>query len=118
MDGTTVSRFAHQLDTYFDLVDLKDDVKRGQIAVALLKGSAHTWHSIQGKVTSWVRLKAVLLGYFKPVDYAYKIHQSLAKWTQKGGINEYIVGFSKHYTQCSDVQGAEVLFHFLDGLSP
>ena len=33
MDGTTVSRFVHQLDTYFDLVDLKDDSKRGQIAV-------------------------------------------------------------------------------------
>ena len=36
MDGTTVSRFIHQLDTYFDLVDLKDDSKRGQIAVTLL----------------------------------------------------------------------------------
>ena len=29
MDGTTVSRFVHQLDTYFDLVDLKDNSKRG-----------------------------------------------------------------------------------------
>ena len=29
MDGTTVSRFVHQLDTYFKLVDLLDDVKRG-----------------------------------------------------------------------------------------
>ena len=29
MDGTTVSRFVHQLDTYFDLVDLKDDSKKG-----------------------------------------------------------------------------------------
>ena len=27
MDGMTVSRFVHQLDTYFDLVDLKDDSK-------------------------------------------------------------------------------------------
>ena len=25
MDGTTVSRFVHQLDTYFNLVDLEDD---------------------------------------------------------------------------------------------
>ena len=42
MDGTNVSRFVHQLDTYFDLVDLKDDSKRGQIAVTLLEGSAYT----------------------------------------------------------------------------
>ena len=95
MDGPTVSRFSHQLDTYFDLVDLKDEAKRGQIAVTLLKGSVYTWYSIQGKIISWVRLKAVLLGYFKPVDYAYTTRQSLAKWTQKGGIAEYIVGFSE-----------------------
>ena len=69
MDGTTVSRFVHQLDTYFDLVDLKDDSKRGQIAVTLLEGLAYTWYSIQGSVTGWVRLKAALLGYFKPADY-------------------------------------------------
>ena len=42
MDGTTVSRLAHQLDTYFELVDLKDDAKRGQIAVTLLEGPAYT----------------------------------------------------------------------------
>ena len=29
MDGTSVSKFFHQLDTYFDLVDLLDDKKRG-----------------------------------------------------------------------------------------
>ena len=29
MDGMTVSQFVQQLDTYFDLVDLKDDAKRG-----------------------------------------------------------------------------------------
>ena len=46
MDGTTVSRFVHQLDTYFDLVDLKDDSKRVQIAFTLLEGSAYTWYSI------------------------------------------------------------------------
>ena len=29
MDGTSVSKFVHQLDIYFGLVDLTDDVKRG-----------------------------------------------------------------------------------------
>ena len=29
MDGTTVSKFVHQLDVYFDLVDLTDDRKQG-----------------------------------------------------------------------------------------
>ena len=118
MDGTTVSRFVHQLDTYFDLVDLKDDPKRGQIAVTLLEGSEYTWYSVQGNVTGWVRLKAALLGYFKPADYAYKTRQSLAKWTQRGGIIEYIVGFSEQFTRCSDVDSTEAPFHFLDGLSP
>ena len=29
MDGTSISKFVHQLDVYFDLVDLTNDVKRG-----------------------------------------------------------------------------------------
>ena len=29
MDGTSVSKFIHQVDIYFDLVDLTDDTKRG-----------------------------------------------------------------------------------------
>ena len=69
MDGTTVSRFVHQLDTYIDLVDLKDDSKRGQIAVTLLEESAYTWYSVQGNIVSWVRLKAALLGYFNDVNW-------------------------------------------------
>ena len=44
MDGTTVSKFVHQLDVYFDLNDLKDDTKPGQIDVGLLEGQAYTWH--------------------------------------------------------------------------
>ena len=118
MDGTTVSRFVHQLGTYFDLVDLKDHSKREQIAVTLLDGSAYTWYSIQGKVTSWVRLKAALLRCFKPADYAHKTRQSLAKWTQKGGITEYNVGLSEWYAQCSDIDSAEELFCFLDSFLP
>ena len=69
------------MDTYFDLVDLKDDSKRVQIAVTLLEGPAYTWYIIQGNVTGWVRLKAALLDYFKPADYTYKTRQALAKWT-------------------------------------
>ena len=86
------------MDTYFDLVGLKDDSKRGQIAVTLLEGLVYTWYSVQGNVTGWVRLKAAILGYFKPANYAYKTRQALAKWTQKGGITDYIVGFSEQYT--------------------
>ena len=29
MNGTSVLKFVHQLNVYFDLVDLSDDVKRG-----------------------------------------------------------------------------------------
>ena len=71
--GTTVSSFVHQFVTYFNLVDLKDDAKREQIAVTWLEGPPYTWCSVQGNVTGWVRLKAVLLGYLKPADYAYKM---------------------------------------------
>ena len=30
IDGTSVSMFVQQMDTYFDLVDLLDDKKRGK----------------------------------------------------------------------------------------
>ena len=29
MDGTSVSKFVHQMDVYFDLVDFTDDTKCG-----------------------------------------------------------------------------------------
>ena len=29
IDGTSVSKFVHQMDVYFDLVDLSDDIKHG-----------------------------------------------------------------------------------------
>ena len=35
MDGTTVSSFVHQQDTYFDLVDLKDDSQREDTLLSL-----------------------------------------------------------------------------------
>ena len=67
-------------------------------------------------MTGWANLKVVLLDYFKPADYAFKTHQALSKWTQRGSVTEYIVGFSERYTQCVDVNEAEALFRFLDGL--
>ena len=42
--------------------------------------------------------------------------QALSKWTQRGSVTDYIVGFSERYTQCVDVNEAEALFRFLDGL--
>ena len=68
-------------------------------------------------MASWGSLKAALLGYFKPADYAFKTRQALAKWTERGSVSEYIVGFSEHYTQCTDVNVAKALFQFVDGLS-
>ena len=67
-------------------------------------------------MSGWSNLKVALLDYFKPADYAFKTWQALAKWTQRGSVTDYIIGFSKWYTQCVDVNEAEALFHFLDGL--
>ena len=84
----------------------------------LLDGPAFTWYYIQGNVTRWLALKAALLGYFKPADYAYKMHQALAKCSQRGTVTEYIMYFSERYTQCLDVDSAETMFQFIDGLQP
>ena len=68
-------------------------------------------------MSGWGNLKAALLGYFKPADCAFKTRQALAKWTQRGGVTEYIVGFSERYTQCTNMNDAEALFRFVNGLS-
>ena len=67
-------------------------------------------------MSGWGNLKAALLGYFKPAEYAFKTKQALAKWTQRGSVTEYIVGFSERYTQCTDKNNAEALLQFVDGL--
>ena len=61
-------------------------------------------------MTGWAALKAALLGYFKPADYAYKMRQALAKCSQHGTVTEYIMQFSEKYTQCSDVDWLKPCF--------
>ena len=61
-------------------------------------------------------LEGALLGYFKPANYTFKTRQALSKWTQRGSITDYIIGFSEWYTQCMNINEAEALFRFLDGL--
>ena len=63
----------------------------------------------------WTNLKGALLVYFKPANYAFKTRQALAKWTQRGSITDYIIGFSEWYSYCVDVNEAEALFCFLNG---
>ena len=46
MDGVSVSRFVHQLDNFFRIVELNDDVKMGQIAITLLEGTAYNWFAV------------------------------------------------------------------------
>ena len=67
-------------------------------------------------MSGWTNLRVALLDYFKPADYDFKTRQALAKWTQRGSVTDYIVGFSEWYTQCVDVNEAEALFRFLDRL--
>ena len=43
--------------------------------------------------------------------------QALAKWTQKGSVTEYFVGFLDWYTQYTDMNEVKALFCFIDGLS-
>ena len=69
-------------------------------------------------MTSWAALKAALLGYFKPANYAYKTRQALSKCSQRGSVTEYIMSFSEKYTQCSDVDSDEAMFRFIDSLQP
>ena len=64
----------------------------------------------------WAVLKAALLSYFKPANYAYKTCQALSKCSQQGMVTEYIMQFSEWHTQCSDVDSAEAVFQFIDGL--
>ena len=61
-------------------------------------------------MSGWMNLKAVLLDYFKPADYAFKTRQALSKWTQQGSVMDYMVDFSERYTQCVDANEAEALF--------
>ena len=73
---------------------------------------------IQGNVTRWSALKAVLLGYFKPANYMFKTHQVLAKCSQCGTVTEKITQFSEKYTKYSDVDSTEAMFWFINNLQP
>ena len=46
MDGVSVSRFVHQVDNYFRIIELNDNVKMGQIAITLLEGTTYNWFAV------------------------------------------------------------------------
>ena len=46
MDGVSISRFIYQLDNYFRIVELTDDIKMGKIAITLLEGTAYNWFEV------------------------------------------------------------------------
>ena len=46
MYRVSVSRFVHQLDNYFKIVGLTDDIKMGEIAITLLEGTAYKWFTV------------------------------------------------------------------------
>ena len=46
MDGVLVSRFVHQLDNYFRIVELNNNVKMDQISIMLLEGTAYNWFTV------------------------------------------------------------------------
>ena len=82
--------------------------------MTLLKDSAFTWYQTQGVTAAhgWLRLRNSMMRYFKPADYAFKTQLALAKWQQRGSVTDYIVGFSKRYTDCADIDANEALFVF------
>ena len=46
MNGVSVSRFIHQLDYYFKIIGLIDNIKMSQIAITLLEATAYNWFAI------------------------------------------------------------------------
>ena len=46
MDRVPISRFVHQIDNYFKIVGLTDDIKVGLIAITLLEGTAYNWFAV------------------------------------------------------------------------
>ena len=46
IDGVSVSRFVHQLDCYFEIVGLTDDINMGQISIPLLESAAYNWFEV------------------------------------------------------------------------
>ena len=46
IDSVLVNRFLHQLDNYFRIVGITDDIKMGQIAITLLEVTAYNWFTI------------------------------------------------------------------------
>ena len=47
MDGVLVSRFVYQLDNYFKIVGLTDDIKMGRIAITIFKGTAYNCFAVE-----------------------------------------------------------------------
>ena len=82
MDGVSVSRFTHYLDTYFELVRLTNNIRKAQMAVTLPKDGAFTWYQTQGVTSAhgWLRLHNAMMHYYKPADYTFKTCLALSKW--------------------------------------
>ena len=69
-----------------------------------------------GQCVGIVKLEGVAAGLLQSSRLCLQDEAGITKWTQRGPFTDYIVGFSEWYNQCVDVNKAEALFYFLDGL--
>ena len=75
-DGNIVKNFVDALDTYFELVGMRDLMQKACFASVLLESKAHTWLTVQGcsfnkfgNVLEWPELYETLLMMFCPAYF-------------------------------------------------
>jgi hypothetical protein len=120
------SRDAHIIDAWIQAIDdysnLKDytDIKKCQLAVALLSGSARVWYSnlrIQERApTDWLSFRRELLSFFKPENYVSLARDKIRTLRQTTTISNYVKDFLSIKLSIPTMTDDEAVDKFLAGL--
>ena len=83
-DVYTVNNFVDALDTYFELVGMREPVQKSCFTLVLLESKACTWFMVQGysfdkdgNVLEWHKLREMLLMTFCPADFEHMVRKRL-----------------------------------------
>ena len=115
-DGESIRAFVNACETFFKLTGVSDVNTQALFTKTRLAHTARTWYDSQGydeNTLTFAVLRAHMLAYFVPSDFARRAHRNLVACRMGGRTaTDYIDDFRRCLVSCRDVHETEAKFIF------
>nr|PNR31749.1 hypothetical protein PHYPA_025872 [Physcomitrium patens] len=126
-DKRKLDTWLFKVEHYLDLIQVKTERLRINIATTLFDGFAADWwhnrtkHVKEGRVSpvlSWEQFVHIMEQTFVPAEARFTIQEKLAVLKQTGSVPSYIANFLSLAVHFENSSESEKVSRFIDGLKP